>query len=46
MAGRREVYEQLIEPMLRIVLQAAEWLDRFPVLQTALRARTGATAAN
>jgi len=45
-AGRAEVYAQFIEPMLRIVLQAAEWLGRFPVLQTALRARTGATAAN
>ena len=38
-AGRGEVYLQFIEPMLLIVLQAAEWLNRFPTLQTILRAR-------
>lgn len=38
-AGRRGAYEQFINPMLLIVLQAAEWLNRFPVLQRALGAR-------
>jgi aminoglycoside/choline kinase family phosphotransferase len=38
-AGRSEVYAQFIKPMLRIVVQAAEWLDRFPTLQTILRVR-------
>jgi len=38
-AGRGEVYAQFIKPMLRIVIQAAELLDRFPVLQATLRAR-------
>lgn len=37
--GRGEVYEQFINPMLQIVLQAAELLDRFPALRAALRAR-------
>jgi aminoglycoside/choline kinase family phosphotransferase len=39
-AGRGEVYAQFINPMLRIVVQAAEWLGRFPTLQATLRART------
>lgn len=38
-AGRGEVYAQFIKPMLLIVVQAAELLDRFPVLQATLRAR-------
>ncbi|HEX5708479.1 MAG TPA: phosphotransferase [Pyrinomonadaceae bacterium] len=38
-AGRRGAYEQFINPMLLIVLQAAEWLNRFPALQRVLRAR-------
>lgn len=38
-AGRRQVYEHFIDPMLSIVVQAAEWLGRFPVLREALRAR-------
>ncbi len=38
-AGRGEVYAQFINPMLRIVVQAAEWLERFPTLQATLRAR-------
>jgi aminoglycoside/choline kinase family phosphotransferase len=38
-AGRAGVYEQFIDSMLLIVLQAAEWLDRFPTLQAAIRAR-------
>ncbi len=38
-AGRGEIYAQFIDPMLRIVIQAAEWLSRFPALQSILRAR-------
>jgi len=37
--GRGETYAQYIEPMLLIVLQAAQWLDRFPALQTAITTR-------
>jgi N-acetylmuramate 1-kinase len=37
--GRGETYAQFINPMLRIVVQAAEWLSRFPLLQATLRAR-------
>jgi len=37
--GRGETYGQFISPMLRIVVQAAEWLNRFPLLQATLRAR-------
>lgn len=37
--GRGEVYAQFIGPMLRIVLQAAEWLNRFPTLQMLIRER-------
>ncbi|MBA3713969.1 MAG: phosphotransferase [Pyrinomonadaceae bacterium] len=36
-AGRGHLYEQFIRPMLRIVVQSAGWLDRFPALQTLLR---------
>jgi aminoglycoside/choline kinase family phosphotransferase len=32
-SGRGEVYEQFIQPTLQIVLQAAEWLERFPTLR-------------
>lgn len=39
-AGRGAVYEQFIHPTLQIVLQAADWLDRFPTLRQLLRART------
>jgi aminoglycoside/choline kinase family phosphotransferase len=39
--GRGEVYAHFINPVLRIVLQALEWLSRFPVLREALRARLG-----
>jgi aminoglycoside/choline kinase family phosphotransferase len=38
-AGRGEVYAQFINPMLQIVLQAAEWLNRFPVLRAVLAER-------
>lgn len=39
--GRGDVYAQFINPMLRIVQQAAEWLNRFPRLQAVIRERTG-----
>jgi N-acetylmuramate 1-kinase len=39
--GRAEVYAHYINPVLRIVLQALEWLARFPVLRETLRARVG-----
>jgi aminoglycoside/choline kinase family phosphotransferase len=38
--GRGSVYEQFIQPTLCIVLQAADWLDRFPTLRRMLRERT------
>lgn len=38
-AGRGEVYAQFINPMLQIVVQAAGWLNRFPLLQETLRER-------
>ncbi|MFN2530141.1 MAG: aminoglycoside phosphotransferase family protein [Pyrinomonadaceae bacterium] len=37
--GRSAAYEHFIQPTLEIVLQAAEWLERFPVLQRMLRER-------
>jgi N-acetylmuramate 1-kinase len=37
--GRGEAYAHYIEPMLLIVLQAAQWLSRFPVLQRSISAR-------
>ncbi|HEY0077684.1 MAG TPA: phosphotransferase [Pyrinomonadaceae bacterium] len=37
--GRGEVYAHYIRPMLSIVLQSAEWLNRFPVLQSVIRER-------
>lgn len=37
--NRGKAYEQFIEPTLRIVLQAADWLDRFPALRRMLRER-------
>jgi N-acetylmuramate 1-kinase len=37
--GRGETYVQFIQPALQIVLQAAEWLDRFPALRRAIKAR-------
>jgi hypothetical protein len=39
--GRSEVYAHYINPVLRIVLQALEWLARFPVLRENIRARIG-----
>lgn len=37
--GRGAVYERFIDPTFRIVLQAADWLDRFPALRAAIRER-------
>jgi len=37
--GRGELYERHIQPTLSIVLQAAEWLERFPVLQRMINER-------
>jgi N-acetylmuramate 1-kinase len=37
--GRGSVYEQFIQPTFFIVLQAAEWLDRFPALRRTIRER-------
>jgi aminoglycoside/choline kinase family phosphotransferase len=38
--NRGSAYEQFIQPTLCIVLQAAEWLDRFPALRRMIRDRT------
>ena len=38
-SGRAAVYEQFIQPTLQIVLQAADWLDRFPTLRRMLKER-------
>jgi len=37
--GRGSTYAQYIEPTLRTVLQAAEWLDRSPALTRAIKQR-------
>lgn len=37
--GRGAFYERHIRPTFLIVLQAAEWLERFPVLQRMIRER-------
>lgn len=37
--GRGETYAQFINPMFEIVVQAAEWLGRFPLLRSTLRER-------
>ena len=39
--GRSAFYEKHIRPTLTIVLQAAEWLERFPVLQRMITERMG-----
>ena len=38
-SGRAQVYERFINPTLEIVLQAAEWLERFPTLRRMLKER-------
>jgi aminoglycoside/choline kinase family phosphotransferase len=37
--GRAAAYERFIQPTLEIVLQAAEWLERFPTLRRMLKER-------
>jgi aminoglycoside/choline kinase family phosphotransferase len=37
--GRGAVYEQFIQPTLQIVMQAADWMERFPTLRRILRER-------
>jgi aminoglycoside/choline kinase family phosphotransferase len=37
--GRAPAYEHFIQPTLKIVLQAADWLERFPALRRMLRER-------
>ena len=39
--GRGVFYEKHIRPTLQIVMQAAEWLDRFPVLRRMIGERIG-----
>jgi aminoglycoside/choline kinase family phosphotransferase len=39
--NRAATYEQFIQPAFRIVLQAADWLERFPALQRMIRERIG-----
>ena len=39
--GRGAFYERHIRPTFQIVLQAAEWLERFPVLQRMIKERIG-----
>src|SRR5437870_1541897 len=40
--GRGAFYEKHIQPTFQIVLQAAEWLERFPVLRRMIKERVGA----
>jgi N-acetylmuramate 1-kinase len=37
--GRSAAYEHFIQPTLEIVLQAAEWLERFPTLRRMIKER-------
>jgi N-acetylmuramate 1-kinase len=37
--GRSAAYERFIQPTLEIVLQAAEWLERFPTLRRMIKER-------
>lgn len=37
--GRTAAYQHFIEPTLQIVLQAAEWLERFPTLRRMIKER-------
>ncbi|HEY0760862.1 MAG TPA: phosphotransferase [Pyrinomonadaceae bacterium] len=38
-SGRAAVYQHFINPTLEIVLQAAEWLERFPTLRRMIKER-------
>jgi aminoglycoside/choline kinase family phosphotransferase len=40
--GRGALYEKHIQPTLQIVLQAADWLERFPVLRQMINERLNA----
>jgi aminoglycoside/choline kinase family phosphotransferase len=40
--GRGTTYERFIQPTFCIVLQAADWLDRFPALRRTIRERLDA----
>jgi N-acetylmuramate 1-kinase len=42
--GRAAAYEQFIPPTLEIVLQAADWLERFPTLRRMIRERLNSNA--
>jgi N-acetylmuramate 1-kinase len=42
--GRGAVYEQHIAPTLEIVLQAADWVAKFPTLRRMIRERLNSTA--
>jgi hypothetical protein len=37
--GRSAAYEHFIQPTLELVLQAAEWLERFPTLRRMIKER-------
>jgi hypothetical protein len=37
--GRGACYQDFVEPTLSIVLQAADWLERFPTLRRMIRER-------
>jgi len=41
--GRGETYAQFIRPTFQIVLQAAEWLERFPVMRRVIKERLEAS---
>ena len=41
--GRGAVYEHHISPTLEIVLQAADWVDKFPTLRRMIRERLNST---
>jgi hypothetical protein len=42
--GRGAFYEQFIPPTLEIVLQAADWLEKFPTLRSMIRERLNSIA--
>jgi aminoglycoside/choline kinase family phosphotransferase len=44
--GRGETYSQFINPMFELVVQAAEWLGRFPLLRSTLRERMEGAGAS
>lgn len=44
--GRGATYQSLINPLLEIVVQATEWLERFPVLRRMLSSRINRKQGN